>query len=479
MDLRDNYYFRAYASDNTAGFIVTSETKIIKISFNTSRTAFTYRSEHRSGHDGSSTSDGIKESELKIYINDVLLVDRSYSKSSAPYPDSFQAYEDTVVCAVANKVRVYARTLGTANSNTYRVTSAIDETYYVYVVLSSLTIGSTNQNKNIILPSTASNTGAIKFIKNMDTNYILVTTFADEWLEVTSGNRALIMWQYHCVTLIPSQSSTWSIAGYYSNSIRNTNVIVPVDPPGKIATASIGVNIFNVDDISARQSGDNQVILPTGQSGQMCIVVYAGNSVRKSWGNALSFKSNNDLYGIDKRFNNTNDFPYIGTDEDGEDEGKKKSAGIVFISDGTYWYIVGWYRAWCQGWENRSIVSSTQLTPSSYINFNYTPNTLSSDTYYTLPQYNVNDAGKNYFYIFKSTNVSGGVGIVLSANPPEISTNPPTATTNIFNEGMNIIYRGCCGGKGYQYVWVISYVKPGESRLRWYPILNDYTNNAC
>jgi hypothetical protein len=476
MASRD-YYFYASASDkNATNTGVEAQVYVVKIQFNSSFTSFTYQSDHYSRRSGATTSNEIIQAQLQIYINDNIVVD-----SNVYDIGTSKTWSGSLSCSSPNKVRVYAKTWAGADDRYWQATAVVDITYYLHHATSTLTVASTDTHKNIILPLSTSNSGAIRFIKNIRTNndyYVFITTFSDDSMEVSGANRLLYIWKYECATFMPAPN-IWYLVNYYTNSIRNTNVIVPVEPSGKIATASIGVNIFNVDDISARQSGDNQVILPTAQSGQMCIVIYAGNSVRKSWGNALSFKSNNSLYGIDKRFNNTNDFPYIGTDEDGVDEGKKKSTGIVFISDGTYWYIVGWYRAWCQGWENRSIVSSTQLTPSSYINFNYTPNTLSSDTYYTLPQYNVNDAGKNYFYIFKSTNVSGGVGIVLSANPPGIDTNPPTATTNIFNEGMNITYRGCCGGKGYQYVWVISYVKPGESRLRWYPILNDYANNGC
>lgn len=354
-----------------------------------------------------------------------------------------------------------------------------------------VSVGSTkNDTKHLVLPDPTTYIGKSLFIKVKDNiqNYYEDDARHLVWIYPYRGGSRIDDSQYlwndysgivltiskSCLTLI-TNGSNWYITGNYTDSLQSTSTVVPAGV--KKANASIGINIFSVNTNSARESGDNHVVLPTEVSGQLCIVVYAGNNSYKGGGNALSFSTTSGN-GIDKRWNNTNNFPYIYTDESGEDEGKKKSTGIVFISDGTYWYVVGWYRPWCQGWENRSIVSSTQLTPSSYINFNYNPNTLSSDTYYTLPQYDVNKPN-SYFYIFKSTNVTGGVGIVLSANPPGISTNPPTATTNIFNEGMNITYRGCCGGKGYQYVWVISYVKPGESRLRWYPILNDYANNAC
>lgn len=451
------YIFYSSASNSSFGFGVRAETYIKKIKFNRTLTSFSYRSEHYSGYFGSSTSSGVIQAELKIYINDILVLSRDFSSPGSPDPDNI-IFDGTVSCSNVNKIRVYARTWAGANSRTITVTTTLDQTYYLYEASNTLTTINSTSLLNIILPAASLSNSIMRIIKALLSNNNKFITVYDEDLIDDNQYNTIVLNQYECVTFICANNA-WYIANYYTNNIISTST--NVTNANKIANTSVSrVNVFSVNSNSNRQSGDNRAILPIEENGKMCIVAYVGNASSKSAGNALSFSTSSGR-GIDNKYNNTNNFPYIVTDSN------VKSTGIVFVSDGTYWYIVGWYNTTGQYWGTDLTPSSTLLTPTRYINFNYLATSpLNTTARYVLPQYSSGIGTNSYFYILKNRNITGGFGIELYTNTHGSGIN------NVFNETQNVIQNNSTAKRSYGCVWMVSEVRSGETKIHWYPVLN-------
>lgn len=146
----------------------------------------------------------------------------------------------------------------------------------------------------------------------------------------------------------------WYIANYYPStrqiSLPTTSTTTPTGR--KIASASINaINIFSTNLVGGddtRKSGDNQVNLPVISAPSMCVVVYSGDTnCGRSINNALMFFHPNNIDN-NTGYNSTNK-PYIVT-QSGINR-PECSTGIVFISDGTRWYITGWFESGNFRWQ--------------------------------------------------------------------------------------------------------------------------------
>jgi hypothetical protein len=468
MASRD-YYFYAYADDkNGLGSGVEAKAYLIKIQFNSSFTSFTYQSDHYSNNTGDTTSNEIIQAELQIYINDFSVV-----YSNAYDLGSSKTWSGSAACSLPNKVRVRAVTWAGADSRYWQATAVLDETYYLHSASSALTVTSTDTHKNIILPLSTSNSGAIRFIKNIRTNndyYVFLTTFSEDSMEVSGANRLIFIWKYECVTFMPT-TNVWYLAGYYTNNLESRSSITT--NTNKIGYAVAGqVNTFSVNTNSDREVGDNNVVLPLEVSGKLCIVAYMGDRSAKNINenNVLTFSTASGN-GIDNKYNNTNSFPFILSNDSNPAEARERSAGIVFISDGTRWYIVGWYSTYCRTWLRSATPAVINLATTTKINFNYElTSPLTTNANYLLPQYN-SSGGNNYLFILKNRQVDSGNGITVYANPQGTATTNPDTVNNVINESINFTGGGC-DTKSYGCMWIVSEVRTGENRIHWYPVLN-------
>lgn len=461
MGLQD-YIFNSNVSNIISGTGVRSETYIVTILFNSAFNSFSYRSEHYAITVGAIASDNreVISANIQIYINDQLIV-----SENATSPGGFTAlreavFANTVSCPTASKVRVVASTWAGANSRFYQATSSIDETYFLYTASETLTvIKNTTNNSNIILPSSGGNNAALKIIKKITSSgYAFITSEFNDRIE-DSIRKSLFLNQYECGTFI-SNGNQWLLANYYNNNIPSTTTSFP-NGTNKITTAAVNrINVFNVNSFTARQSGDNGVLLPLPENGKMCIVVYAGNLSKKQDNNALLFAPT-DSNAIDNRFNSVNNFPYIFTDAN------NKSTGIIFISDGRYWFIVGWNQTIGQGWMTDATPSGTSLLPATkYSNFYYSNTSpLTSNLNYVLPQTHLGGLTQCYILIIKNRNVTSGRGIVVYANTS--GTNSP----HRFNEEVNYIDNVFAGPNNYGCIWLVSENR-GGSTVYWHPIVN-------
>jgi hypothetical protein len=457
----ENYYYFGFAEDSVAGLGVQANVYVIFIKFSPDLTQFNYYSQHIASPVGPVTT-GVSSARLQIWVNDILITNEVYNAGSPPYPNSTYEFESGGISTTpANKVRVFAETWATANSSIYSINATIDQTYYIYQATDTLTIVDTSGNKNIILP-TVNSLPANRIIKNISSSGdVFITTQDTDNLD-DSDRKVVFLNQYECGTFVHANYE-WLIANYYKNNV-GTAVAFPTNT-NKYSTSLVNrVNIFNTNSNTDRTSGDNGVILPAPEEGKMCIIVYAGNNCNKNLGNALLFKSS-DSNGIDKRFNNSNSFPYILTDNDGSEGINKKSTGIIFISDGTYWYIVGWYNTSGISWSpSNTPVGASQIVVSNYINFFYlNTSPLTTSANYILPSTNISGSNDSYVFVLKNRNITGGNGIVLNANA--IGSNIP----NSFNETINSI-TNVFGFIDYGCVWLVSYYD--GTKMRWYPIMN-------
>jgi hypothetical protein len=187
---------------------------------------------------------------------------------------------------------------------------------------------------------------------------IWINTYnGDSQIRDVGSSAIYINQNYGCLTLF-SDGVTWYVANYYPSPIQGSlaSAGTTTFTGGKISTAVINtVNNFSTNSSAARKSGDNLINLPT-LSGRpaMCIVVYSGDATcTRSWGNALLF-SHSTLIDGNPAYNSGSSKAYILANE------STKNTGIVFISDGTSWFIAGWFNG-----SNWAVSSSTSGSNTS------------------------------------------------------------------------------------------------------------------
>lgn len=274
-----------------------------------------------------------------------------------------------------------------------------------------------------------------------------------EIMDVTS--RAIYINQnYACLTLF-SNGTNWYIANYYpsTNQPSLSTSTTNVTNPSKIANAvSNCINIFNSTG-SPRNTGDNLVYLPNASTPSMCIVAYVGDTGGggRQNGNALLFSHANN---IDENTGyNSSNFPYISTDASND-----KSCGCVFISNGTYWYIVGRFYGEQWSWNNAPSTDGgfwNTLTPATNT-INIIP--INTFKFYILPLTVISNPG--YFIIYKLTGEQNS-SVIFYTHEDETSVN------NVINNNTTKLYYA--QSKKNSCIWFIG-VNDG-TRMKYYPII--------
>jgi len=232
-------------------------------------------------------------------------------------------------------------------------------------------------------PVTAESSGNLYFykIKGLKGRNVYIYTYDDSVFADYNQSGIVLKDDYACATVF-NDGIKWYIANYYPSQLQG---VLPTSTtnsfaPDKITAASRDtINIFNTTGSAPRQSGDNLCNLPEFRGDTaMCIVVYSGN-VNRGGGNALLFSHSRN---IDNNPNyNRTTRPYIYANE------TSKSNGVVFIGDGTTWYIAGWFFG--SNWETSTSTYTGYTNTSLGSLDSHTIRTISgtgAGTVYILPQ---------------------------------------------------------------------------------------------
>jgi hypothetical protein len=254
---------------------------------------------------------------------------------------------------------------------------------------------------------------------------------------------------------IPGDGNSWL-------GLNATNT--PITNPNKRATATVGViNIFNVNLNTDRRSGDNLITLPdeSVNQGQICIVVYAGNASGKGGGNALTFAtvSGRPIDNVPTTTNTNRTF--IWTD------GAQKNSGVVFISNGTNWFVVSYFYGWGWAFEANPAYGNPQVNVTNSVNSVICQGlgTAAGRDYY-LPALNssiVPNSTVGGLIIIKNGQINNFTGTLYHTNPSG------GAVTGFFNETQTRLYY-VFDTPTYSSIWFAYERRAGENFLRFYPV---------
>ena len=393
-------------------------------------------------------------SRLNGYAYDVYLDGTNIYSASSGGPSLSYTYAGGVLSNATHTIRVTASANGDDNTNSgaFYVAVNVDDSFDFSAsgLLRGMNFMNTliGNTRYVLLPSPDTYSGQVLFFKDSgananNRNITLVPPNGgftiDDAANLTISNRA------GCVTLF-SDSLVWRIANYYTSNNQPTLSTASTSSfaTGKQATALIGrINVFDVDSNSARQSGDNSVILPSPSAGELCMVLYIGKLSGKGLGNALLFQVTGGS-SIDNIYNNTNNQAYISTNT------SNKSTGVVFISDGSNWYVAGYYPAANWAWETSTAVGNTSVNLGTNL-LNVTP-FISGKDYY-LPSSSIGAI----LNIQKNLTGMNTSGVIFHPNG-----------TGFFNKDIQRIYYN--GNPSNSSTWFVNY--GGNS----YPIIA-YTPN--
>jgi hypothetical protein len=277
------------------------------------------------------------------------------------------------------------------------------------------------------------------------------------------ANKMVTLDTLNALVLFNEGGTNWYIANMFNSGIPKTevggvpNTRVGYAEPGK-------VNIFDIKTVPDREYGNNLCILPNPAYyiGSLCIVVYAGFGDKSNNGHALFFRSpsGNGIDDSPSGIDITN-LPYIHTTQ------VDQSTGIIFVSDGNGWYIVGNYETSNLGW-GYGYYSPDDLPMSSIYSkiFLQNDSSLANEKTYSLPSLTNDISGNSYFIIVKTRNITGYTQ--FSANKFNSTTN------NLFNGSASTIYSANGYNKGYMCYWFVSDIRldePDILNLNYYPLI--------
>jgi hypothetical protein len=275
-----------------------------------------------------------------------------------------------------------------------------------------------------------------------------------------------------CATIF-SNDSRWYIANYYPSPIQGSlpTTNSSITNPNRIANASSNtINNFRTsgNDTSTidtdRQSGNNLCTLPAlDGTPKMCIVVYSGNNAggrhNSGSGNVLAFSHSQYIDQNSNYSSGTGNKAYIYSNEN------MKNTGIVFISDGVFWYIAGWYNG--SNWAT-SDTPTTSHTENALVDLNSHTIDLIGGTgngiVYRLPQNT--PTTPPYLLIVKARN---------DAAMMEFKTITPGSSANIvINEDIRNMYFNTA--RNNLCIWFVRQLS-SSGFIRYFPIIS-YTPSA-
>jgi len=307
---------------------------------------------------------------------------------------------------------------------------------------------------------------------------IWINTYdGDSLIRDINSSAIYINSNYGCLTLF-NDGIRWYVANYYTSRLQDALATASTSTFGTHKSAQAISNCINIfktsgnldssgnvytDRNDARRNGDNLCVLPSlaDNKPQMCIVVYSGDATGggRGPGNALLFEHSQNIDQNSSYSRGDSSKAYIAANQ------TMKNTGIVFISDGYYWYIVGWYNG--SNWAtDTSSATSTNQTNLGTLNSHTISilDTTGSDTSYVLQQNNPGSIP--YLSIVKAK--SSGVADIkfnsVTANLPNNIYINDNIRTMYFNENKN----NTC-------VWFVRQLDSGF--IRYFPIISYTPNN--
>jgi hypothetical protein len=312
-------------------------------------------------------------------------------------------------------------------------------------------------------PITLESSGKLYFykIKGFRNRNVYIYTYDDSVFADYNESGILLKDSYACATLF-NDGVKWYIANYYPSPAQSYLPAVTADLflSSKVGTASSNtINIFNTNGSSDRQNSNNLCMLPAlNGNTAICTVVYAGSVDRLS-NNGLIFSHYDEAIGSSRSIDNNPGYnsgrPCIIANE------SRKSNGIVFISDGTTWYIAGWFFGayWGVSTDHSSISYDT-ISIGDLNSHSIRVSTGSgSNTQYRLPQDTPNETP--YFLIVKGNPTTSRM--VFNAH-----TGDRFISDNLKVIQMDGITSNIC-------TWFVRQVISGVTR--YYPVIS-YTPSA-
>ena len=305
--------------------------------------------------------------------------------------------------------------------------------------------------------------------------------------------------QYYIANNYPSSSTTFkgsqpplggptgpispNTSTYLYGKCGDSTTITNVYKKGNAFTNCL--NVFNTDDTpigqissTARQTGPNLVTLPIPIVPCVCFVSYVGSSIAtrgltggatgpsSNW-NSLMFVSgdSNKIDGSNSIYSTTV-CPQIFTTNN-----SSQSTGIMFISDGTTWYIAGW--AWNGGitWNGSS--TPNYYMPNDYSQFAFTiSSNIAGSVALPSELTSTDDTGiaHPYFILTKNTNQN-------SINQITFSTST-TPVPNVFNNTSFSINPTITTNTSLSSFLFMSEQRPNEIFIRYYPIISYLPNDT-
>ena len=297
-----------------------------------------------------------------------------------------------------------------ANSRDVQATATTSQTFKLQRSEDQV-ISATSGNQNyILLPQANSDTsGQLYFYKNFSGTRSLIFPPENQTLDDVSL-RCIYLYQYEGVILF-NNGSNWYVASYYNkDELPKTSESVSVGSYS--ATAQINqVNIRNAGD-----NGKNYLWNlpdPSTNSGKMCILVYGGYYTS---GSKLLITSNGST-GIDNGYydNNSNKL-YIQANID------TKPTGIILVSNGTTWCIMGFYYTTGATFTN-STGTNANITANAALQINVAPLS-QSNRRLLLPPYNAtyNSVGSQLLILKTTTKGDGNPDIFRTNGTDKIGT---------------------------------------------------------
>jgi hypothetical protein len=312
-------------------------------------------------------------------------------------------------------------------------------------------------------PITAESSGKLYFykIKGIRNRNVYIYTYDDSVFADYNESGILLKDNYACATLF-NDGVKWYIANYYPSPAQS---YLPAGTTGspllssKVGTASTNtINIFNTNGSSNRQNSNNLCMLPAlNGNTAICTVIYAGN-VNRLTNNGLIFSHYDEDISDDRSIDNNPAYnvggPCIIANE------TSKSNGIVFISDGTVWYIAGWFFGAYWGASTSDTSSPTTISIGDLNSHTIRVTTTSgSNIEYRLPQDTPSETP--YFLIVKGNPTTS----LMKFN---VHTGDRFISENLKIIQMDGITPNIC-------TWFVRQVTSGVTR--YYPVIS-YTPSA-
>lgn len=312
-------------------------------------------------------------------------------------------------------------------------------------------------------PITLESSGKLYFykIKGLKNRNVYIYTYDDSVFADYNESGIVLKDNYACATLF-NDGTKWYVANYYPSPAQS---YLPAGTTDSFLSSKVGaassntINIFNTNGSSIRQNNDNLCSLPAlNGNTAICTVVYAGSVDRLS-NNGLIFDHYDEAIGSSRSIDNNPNYDNIGPCIIANES--RKSNGIVFISDGTTWYIAGWFFGayWAASTDHSSISYDTTSIGDLNSHSIRVSTGSGSNTQYRLPQDTPTETP--YFLIVKGNPTTSRM--VFNAH-----TGDRFISDNLKVIQMDGITSNIC-------TWFVRQVISGVTR--YYPVIS-YTPNA-